>query len=216
MEKYYALRWKAHDPSNELLTFNKLNHANNYSDYIAAISNFQVPGQNFAFASKSGDISIREQGAFPAKWRRQGDFLMPGTDSSFMWQGIIPSDENPQILNPLRGFVSSANQLAADESYPYYLAGDANVCRGIIINRKLSQMNGITIKDMQQLQTDNYNVFAEMARPALLKYIDESKLPADQIKYLNQFKSWNLVSDVDEKGPTIFTTWWDSLSANNI
>jgi len=35
--KYYALRWKAHDASNELLTFNKLNHAKNYVDYIKAI-----------------------------------------------------------------------------------------------------------------------------------------------------------------------------------
>jgi Protein related to penicillin acylase len=48
---------------------------------------------------------------FPAKWKRQGDFVMPGTDSSYMWQGYIPMEENPHVINPERGFVSSANQL---------------------------------------------------------------------------------------------------------
>ncbi len=210
--KYYALRWKAHDASNELLTFNRLNHAKNYVDYITAISTFQTPGQNFVFASKSGDIAIKQQGLFPAKWKGQGDILMPGTDSVFQWQGYIPVNENPKTFNPERGFVSSANQLPADETYPYYLGGEPMIYRGIAINRKLNQMSSITVEDMQLLQTDNYNVFAEMARPVLLKYLNESNLPADEIKYLDQLKNWNLKSDFNETGPTIFQLWWDSLS----
>lgn len=209
--KYYALRWKAHDASNELLTFNKLNHAKNYVDYIKAITTFQCPGQNFAFATKTGNIAIRQQGQFPAKWRRQGDFLMPGKDSNYMWQGFIPSRENPTILNPARGFVSSANQLATDESYPYYLAGEAEIFRGKIINRNLASMENITIEDMKRLQTNNYNLFAEMARPVLLKYLDETKLLPAEMVYITTLKNWNFTSDYNEQGPTIFKLWWDSL-----
>lgn len=209
--KYYAVRWKAQDQSNELLSFLKLDRAKNFVDYIKAISTYQCPGQNFIFASKKGDIAIRQQGQFPAKWWRQGDFLMPGTDSSYLWQGYIPAKENPTSYNPERGFVSSANQLATDETYPYYLAGEPEIYRGISINRKLRKMNNITISDMQQMQTDNYNVFAEMACPVLLKYLDESKLSADEMQYINQLKAWNARSDVNETGPTIFKLWWDSL-----
>lgn len=210
--KCYALRWKAHDSSNELLTFNKLNKAKNYYDYIRAITTFQTPGQNFIFASKSGDIAIRQQGQFPAKWRRQGDFIMPGIDSSYLWKGFIPSKENPTMLNPARGYLSSANQLATDPTYPYYLAGRPEIYRGIIINRNLSQMSDITVEDMQRLQTDNYNVFAEMARPLLLKHLEENNLSSDELIYLNKFKNWNLRSDVNEEGPTVFKLWWDHLS----
>lgn len=209
--KCYALRWKAHDASNELLTFNRLNRAKNYYDYIKAITTYQCPGQNFAFATKSGNIAIREQGMFPAKWQRQGDFLMPGTDNSYRWQGFIPSKENPTIFNPERGFVSSANQLATDKTYPYYLAGEAEIYRGKEINRMLTGMNNITVKDMEEMQTSNYNIFAEEARPVLLKYIDKSKLNEDELSYVNTLKSWNLKSDIDEKGPAIFKLWWDSL-----
>jgi len=210
--KYYALRWKAHDASNELLTFNKLNHAKNYVDYIKAITTFQTPGQNFVFASKSGDIAIREQGQFPAKWRRQGDFTMPGNDSSYLWQGFIPSKENPTSVNPTRGFLSSANQLATDETYPYYLAGQPEIYRGIIINRNLSTMSSITVDQMQKLQTDNYNVFAEMARPLLLRNIDQNKLSPTELKYLGIFQHWNLRSEISEEGPTIFKIWWEHFS----
>ena len=209
--KYYALRWKAHDASNELLTFIKLNRTKNYVDYIRAITTYQTPGQNFAFASKAGNIAIREQGQFPAKWRRQGDFVMPGTDNSYAWQGLIPSLENPTIINPVRGFISSANQLATDETYPYYLAGQPEIYRGISINRRLAGMSNITVDDMKALQTDNYNVFAEMARPVLLKYINESSLSADELNYVNKLKNWNLRSDVTEEGPTVFKLWWDQL-----
>lgn len=211
--KYYAIRWKAHDGSNELQTFYKLNRAKNYYDYVEAISTFECPGQNFAFACVNGDIAIRQQGAFVAKWKHQGEFVMPGTDSSYMWQGIIPVKENPQMSNPARGFVSSANQMAVDSTYPYYLgrAGNFPVYRGYIINRKLASMNNITPQDMMQMQTDNYNVFAEMARPVLLKLLDETQLSDTEKKYIDILKTWNLRSDYNEKGPAIFEVLWDSV-----
>lgn len=213
--KYLAVRWTAHTPGNGLQTFYQLNRARNYEEYLSAIANWQCPGQNFAFASKTGDIAIKQQGAFVARWNRQGDFIMPGTDSSYMWQGIIPTDENPMIKNPLRGFVSSANQISTDSTYPYYL-GAANafpVYRGIAINRALDSMSNITPEDMQQLQMNNYNVFAEMARPVLMRYIDINTLSADEKKYVGLLENWNLRGDAGEKGMTVFKCIWDSLES---
>ena len=130
--KYYAVRWKAHDPSNELLIFNGLDHAKNYSDYQQSIKWLHTPGQNVVFACKNGDIAITAQGEFPAKWKRQGDFVMPGTDSSYQWQGMIPQSENPFMYNPERGFVSSANQYPVNPlTYPYYLGGDYHNYRAL-------------------------------------------------------------------------------------
>jgi penicillin amidase len=214
--KYYAVRWKAHDASNELKTFYKLNRANNVVEYNDAISTYQCPGQNFVFASHSGDIAIKQQGAFVAKWKQQGDFVMPGTDSAYLWQGIIPQNENPYMINPARGFVSSANQQSVDSTYPYYLGRPNNfpLYRGFIINRKLNAMSGITVEDMQKLQADNYNVFAEIARPVLLKYLATSNLNYNEKKYLEIFKQWNLNNDLKETGATVFKVFWDSVEAN--
>jgi penicillin amidase len=206
-----AVRWKAHDPSNELKTFMLLDRAKSFGDYEQALSYFACPGQNFAFASKTGDIAVWQQGAFPAKWYRQGDFIMPGFDSSYMWQGDIPQQENPYDINSARGFASSANQWPTDITYPYYTGGHYDLYRGLLINRYLSQMNEITPADMQKLQNENYNAFAEDALPLLLSHIKENRLNNEEKKYLDIVSKWNKRNDGEEKGTTVFTVWFETL-----
>jgi penicillin amidase len=210
--KNYAVRWKAHDPSDDLRAFNMLDHANNYADYNAAITNLHTPGQNCVFACKSGDIALRTQGEFPAKWKGQGDFVMPGTDSSYMWQGMIPQDETPFQYNPVRGFVSSANQKPTDSTYPYYLGRDYPEYRGLYINRRLAAMNDITVQDMMDLQTSEYDVFAEMAVPIFLKNMKEDELNDDEERYFNVLKNWNFTDDANSKGATVFNILWKQFT----
>jgi penicillin amidase len=212
-EKAYALKWVAHDTSNILKMWLMLNRASNYADYLEAIGHFNVPGQNMIFASKSGDIALWQQGNFPLRWNDQGLFVMPGTDSSYMWKGYIPNEENPHALNPAEGYLSSANQRAADSSYPYFMPGSYEVYRPITINRKLASMDNINAEDMQLLQNNNYNVFAEDARPILLEYAIIEQLSAEEKKYFSLVASWNLMNDAEETAPTCFTAWWDSLHA---
>jgi len=209
--KCYAVTWSAHNRSNELRIFHDLNHAKNYADYQTAVQYLHTPGQNCLFATKSGDIAIRTQGEFPAKWKGQGDFVMPGTDSSYMWQGMIPQAEVPFQYNPERGFVSSANQRPVDYNYPYYLGREYPIYRGIIINRLLSGMSNITPQDMMKMQTDNYNVFAETARPILLKNVRVNELDATAKKYFDLMSSWNLRNDVGSQGATVFAEAWGAF-----
>ncbi|HRH60845.1 MAG TPA: penicillin acylase family protein, partial [Chitinophagaceae bacterium] len=166
--KTYACRWKAHDGTDELRTFYKLDRSQNMNDYVDAISTYTCPPQNMIFATTQGDIAIRQQGLFPAKWYRQGDFIMPGDDSSYAWRGYIPDSQNILMHNPQRGFVSSANQYPYDSSYPYYLYGTFALTRGVMINKNLSVMQNITTDDMENLQKNNHNLLAEWARPVLL------------------------------------------------
>ncbi len=210
-DQYIALRWTAHDPSNELKLFQQLDRAKNYADYNTAMLNLHTPGQNGAFACKNGDIAIRTQGEWPAKWKGQGDFVMPGTDSSFMWQGMIPMNETLYQYNPERGFVSSANQHPADSTYPYYIGNDYPIYRGLLINKRLSAMEQVTPGDMKALQTNNYNIFAEEIMPVMLKNTRLSDLDDEEAGYYDLLQNWNLNNDPGEKGATVFSVFWDSL-----
>lgn len=207
----YALRWVGHDPSNAMRMWYDLNRAKDYDGYLNAIKHFNAPGQNMLFASKNGDIALWQQGAFPLRWKYQGDFVMPGSDSTYMWKGFIPQEDNPHVLNPEQGFISSANQRPVDSTYPYFIPGSYDLYRGIIINRRLGAMTDVTPDDMKALQNNNYNVFAEIARPLFLKYINRSKLDDDEKRYLQILQDWNLNNDIEEKGPTVFNFWVDSL-----
>lgn len=213
-KKAIATRWIAHLPSNELLMWHYLDRANNYTDYYNALQYFTVPSQNMIFASKSGDIAIREQGKFPLRWNRQGAYVMPGFDSSYLWQGYIPLTATPASFNPERGFVSSANQRPVDSTYPYYIPGGYDVYRGLEINRKLSAMNNITPQDMMRLQGDNFNSFAEVMVKLMKKYTSVTNLNADELKFFELVRNWNLYNNVDSKAATVFQLWFDALEQN--
>jgi penicillin G amidase len=208
--KAIALRWTAHDESNEGMALYKLNRAKNYDEYLDAIKTFQTPGQNFVFASKQGDIAIWQQGKFPARWYGQGMYVMPGIDSSYRWQGFIPQNENPHAHLD-SGFLESANQRPVDSTYPYFIPGNYITARGISIARNLSRMEGITIDDMKALQNNYYSIFAEEARPMLLKYVKESDLDADAKKYLDLVRNWDLYTTPNSTATTVFQSWIDSL-----
>lgn len=209
-----AVHWQAAEGSNELMTFNLLNHAKNYADYLAALRYFECPGQNFAYADKRGNIAIWQQGKFPLKWKDQGKYILPGADSSYAWQGFIPYADNPHILNPERGFVSSANQNPTDNSYPYYYNGDFIAYRGHRINDRLRAMNDITIDDMEGLQTDVYSLFAATALPLMRRFLHAGRLTEEQQKYLDLVDHWDRYNTPESKAATVFRIWWDSLYAD--
>jgi len=209
-----AMRWVAHDESNgsELNVFSMLNGGKNYGDYSKALEDYDSPAQNFVFASKDGDIAIKANGKFPLKRKEQGRFVQDGSTSANEWHGWIPKSQVPQIKNPERGFVASANQHSTDPTYPYYYnsASFADY-RGRFIVRQLSKMKKGTIEDMKAMQNSTYSIFAEEALPLLLTYLDESKLKGEPLKMVSLLKAWDYHFDKEKIAPILFVEWWSAF-----
>ncbi len=212
----YALKWIAHQPSNDIKTFYSLNRAKNYTDYRTALTHYVAPAQNFIFASKENDIAITPNGYFPLKWKGQGKFLLDGSKSAHEWKGRVPAEHNPTVKNPPRGFVSSANQFSTDTTYPYYLHWEfSGYERGARINRQLATMDKAEVKDFQQLQNDNYSIHAENIRDVLVNNVTFSSLTDREKKALALFKAWTYRYDAREIAPSIFE-WWHKALAQGI
>ncbi len=210
-KQHYAVRWTAHDRGNELKLFYLLDQAKNYQDYTTAAQYLRTPGQNIVFAAKNGDIALRTQGNWPAKWKGQGDFVMPGVDSSFLWQGMIPQDEVPLQFNPERAFVSSANQKPVPQDYPYYIGRVYPEYRGLTINRKLSEMTNITPQNMMALQTNNEDGLAKMILPGILASLNVATLSGAQLQILDSLGKWDFVTRGNSASPTIYDLLWKNL-----
>ncbi|MBX2963420.1 MAG: penicillin acylase family protein [Cyclobacteriaceae bacterium] len=209
---HYAFRWIAHDESEELLTFYKLNRAKNYNDYMKALDHYSSPAQNFVFASVTGDIAMRIQGKFPVRRKGEGKFVLDGSKSASGPQAYIPFQHNVMDKNPERGFVSSANQYPADATYPYYInAVSYEAYRNRRINTILRESSAITVTDMMNLQNDNYSIKAEEVLPFLLDHLDAAAL-SDSEKYGHQvLKAWDYYYHADAEGAAYFEAWWTNL-----
>ncbi|MCK6618606.1 MAG: penicillin acylase family protein [Cyclobacteriaceae bacterium] len=213
--RHYAFRWIAHDESEELLTFYKLNRAKNHADYMRALDHYSSPAQNFIFASVTGDIAIRIQGKFPARKKYEGKFVLDGSRSSQGPQAYIPFAHNVMDKNPERGFVSSANQYPADATYPYYInAVSYEAYRNRRINNLLRQGNAITLSDMMDLQLDTYSIKAEELLPVLMGYVDEAILTNEESEALRLLKNWDYYYKKEAEAPAYFENWWRTLYAS--
>ncbi|MCB9192087.1 MAG: penicillin acylase family protein [Flavobacteriales bacterium] len=208
-----ALRWLAHDASNELMTFYEMNRASSFEDYSSALRHYNCPGQNFVFADVNNNIAIWQQGKFKLKETGYGKFILDGADASNLNEQFIPKDQNPHMLNPERGFVSSANQAAVDSTYPYYVSGVYEEFRNRTINRYLRADSSITLLDMQELQLSNFNMLAEEALPLLLAYLDTTEFQYKEYELLalNELREWNYSNDRGIIAPTVFEIWWDEF-----
>jgi penicillin amidase len=207
-----ALRWIAHEKSNELKTFYLLNRGKNYNDYRKALTYYTAPAQNFIFASADNDIAITANGKFPLKWKDQGKFILDGSDPKNDWHGWIPAAQNPTVKNPERGFVSSANQSSTDQSYPYYINWEFSPYeRGKRINDRLTVMTQATADSIRKMQTDSYSIHAQNILPAVLKTVDESKLNATQKEGLTMVRKWDKYYSANSVGASIFDFWTKRL-----
>jgi penicillin G amidase len=205
-----AVCWMAHRTSNELKAFYLLNRAKSYQDYTDAISFYDCPAQNIAFADRHGSVAIWGQGQFTDAWKGQGRYIMDGSDSSTLWQADIPKKLNPHVLNPERGYVSSANQTVTDSTYPYNYSGYFTEFRAWRINEVLDNLHDATIWDMFALQNDTRSVLARRALPIMLQRLPETVGMADKEAYV-ALKSWDYNLTADSKPGLFFQVWWYCL-----
>ena len=69
-------------------------------------------------------------------------------------------------------------------------------------------MSNATVDSMRIMQTDNYSILGQDVLQAMVKYVDTSKLHADQIKAFDIVKNWDKHYAANSMGASIFSHWW--------
>ena len=121
-----ALRWVSIDESvvdTTMDAFLDINSADDYTSFRAALEKYVAPAQNFIFADgKTGDVGYQIPGLIPK--RLAGHTGMVPAPLSYAWQGWIPYDRLPRVLNPASGFIASANNRATPDCFPTHITCD--------------------------------------------------------------------------------------------
>jgi penicillin G amidase len=211
-----AMRWLCHDipKTDEYNTFIDAMKCKSYDEYLRATENYNTPAQNFGFASVSGDIALRVNGKFPAKSEPDGKFVEKGNKSANNWQAWIPRNQNPQIINPERGFIASANQVSADKTYPYYFTGKFERYRNRSVNDKLAQMSAITPDDMKKMQQDAFSYKASDFIQTIKSMISSDQVNKNHKQLYEQLLAWDYQYKAASEMPVIFDLLYKKLSEN--
>ena len=190
-----------------LNTLTELNRSREMDDFLRAIEHFESPPQNIVFACKNGDIALKVQGRLPVKRKNQGLFVQDGSKSINKWLGFIPQSETPSIINPKRGYVSSANQHSTNPDYPYFYYGYYEDYRSRTLNMFLDSMEAGGLEQMKRFQNSTFNLAAAEILPLFLREMDKRDLDIDQNEILEQLKIWEYEYHPDLCQPVIFELW---------
>ncbi|MCZ7614342.1 MAG: penicillin acylase family protein [Ignavibacteriaceae bacterium] len=111
-----SMRWLGNEFSDEMDAFLKINQAKNWNEFKSAVEKFNIPGQNFVYADKEGNIGYVFGGALPIRPNNATTFVFDGSMAKNDWKGLVPRTELPFLFNPTQnlpagqaGFIATAN-----------------------------------------------------------------------------------------------------------
>lgn len=208
----FSMQWTALQPTTELRAILGFNKAKSWNGFEKALEDFKAPAQNFVFASKDGTIAYKANGQIPIRKQGDGQLPVPGDSSEYGWEGFIPWDELPTVVNPDEGFIATANNEVIGEEYPYHITDFwAQPYRYERIKEVLEANDSLTVEDMMNLQMDQQNLYAREFLPYLLPSIkaqDQDGKYKDVIKLL---ENWDMVDTKDSGAPLVFHTLMEKL-----
>ena len=154
----FSMQWTALEPTRELQAVVGFNKSKNWGEFEKALEDFNAPAQNFVFADKEGNIAYKANGNVPIRKKGTAAFPVPGDSSEYGWEGYIPYDELPMLVNPEQGYIATANNEVVGKEYPYHLSNIwAQPYRFQRIVELLEDRDQLTVQDMKDIQMDAKN-----------------------------------------------------------
>ncbi|NDJ84883.1 MAG: penicillin acylase family protein [Chloroflexi bacterium] len=214
-DQVFALRWTAFDANTQLDALLQFNRARNWDEFRQAASLFDVPAQNLLYVDVEGNIAYQMPGKTPIRADGHSG-LMPvdGSTTDNAWQGFVPFEELPMVLNPEAGYIVTANNPVVGPDYPYYITdGWDRGYRAARIEMMIqNDPDGvITIEDIQAMHLDNYNMKADFLVPALQNLTFEDETLTDLVSWL---ADWDRQNDPDSGEAALFEMFWVMLLEN--
>ncbi len=200
----FALKWIGHRPSDELSAMLAANRATDWDSFRSSLEPFAISAQNFVYADRSGNIGQLTTTHLP---RRSAvlplDVVRPLSDI-VAWDNILTSRDLPQSYNPASGFVASANNKPAETPFPigYFYSGNDRVLR---MRALLAPASGLTVPDIQAIQSDTYMISAAHLRDVLTAQGSVIQdLSATAASSLALLSAWDGRFDVASRGAVAF------------
>ncbi|MFI5713984.1 penicillin acylase family protein [Kribbella sp. NPDC051620] len=204
-----ALQWTALTPGRTADALFAINRAQNWTQFRAAASIFEVPSQNLVYADREGHIGYQAPGRVPVRNAGFGDWPVPGWDSRYHWKGYIPFDAMPTEEDPDDGVIVTANQAVVPETYPYHLTDDWDYgYRSQQILERVRAAGKLDANAMASIQLDTKNRNAEQLMPYLLHVqINDDFDRQGQ----DTLRSWDFTQPADSAPAAYFNVVWRNL-----
>jgi len=225
------LKWTGFAPTNEAAAFTALNRARTVEEFERGVDQMELGAFNFIAADRR-DISYRSHVTLPDRGDPRTMLaayqVLDGNNPRGLWPTQrLPTTRFPAARNPAQGFLSSANNdpfgftrngRVDDDPWYFGVWFDPGT-RARRIESELTRLvaaGGVTPADMQALQLDTHNGFADELLPTLAAAME--RLPtdpalasfraeADLAMLATTLRTWDRRMDRTSSAAVVYEAW---------
>jgi len=210
-----SMRWTGSDFSDEMLAFYKLNLAGNWNEFRDALRTFALPGQNFVYADKDGNIGYAMGTKIALRNGNNPLLIYDGTTRANDWKGFLSYDSHPYILNPPEGRIATANNKVV-KNFSHYITNlwepESRIQR---INELLSSKQKHSVRDFKNYQMDQVSPYARELTKYILDAFQNFRFNNKNLKLsLDLLQRWDYKFDAMSQTPAIYAVFLDHLLKN--
>ena len=215
MGQQVAMHWTALQATRVDAGLLDMDSAETLDQAMAVVNRSGGPTQNVVLADDHGHIGWTLTGRYPLRRGFDGSVSVSWAERGIGWDGTIPPDALPHLVDPPEGFIATANNRTLGKDYPFVIAhNQANGYRAHRIGQRLAEKEMLDEQDMLSIQLDTRSEFFEYYRKLALEMIGKDEPQASELdearRYIN---AWNGHMDADSLGIGLLWQWREKLAA---
>jgi penicillin amidase len=200
--KLLSMRWAPAENLRADIGIRRLFESRSAQDVRESAGNLHSLMLNVVFADVEGNIGWQPSGRLPIRSRGGRMLPTPVTGQEDNWTGWIEAADMPQLFNPPKGWVGSANHYAVPDGYPFYYSTYAAPGHRYRRIRELLSTAGLKgVDEHWSYQRDQKNLMAVSLAPVMARALAKA---ADTKALADILSAWDHVDRADAAAPAIF------------
>jgi penicillin amidase len=171
-------------------------------ELVAKLESHTSPASNLIWADRHGSIGYKLIGRLP---RRRGgcpDLPKPGWTGEFEWEGTVPYDELPEVVDPESGYLVTANNRIVGDEYPHHITSEwLDGFRAKRIEELIGETEKHDLESFEAIQSDNLSLPGLEAARRLCRLHPRGQRERSAIERL---RSWDGKLDRETIAGTIY------------
>jgi penicillin G amidase len=119
-----ALAWQALREPTAFAGMFDLLEPDSGPDLVRRLEGHTSPASNMIWADRHGSIGYKLIGRLPRRRGGVADLPRPGWTGEFEWDGTVPYEELPEVVDPESGFLVTANNRIVGDDYPHHITSE--------------------------------------------------------------------------------------------
>jgi len=197
-----ALRWSALDGPCVTRASVGVLRVTSGPELVASLEPHVAPVSNIVWADRHGSIGLKVIGRVPLRRGGCPDLPKPGWSGEYEWDGWVPYDELPDLVDPEQGYVLTANNRITPDDYPHHITSDwLDGYRARRIEDLLAADEDHDLDGFQRMQTDMLSIpgLETAHRLSRLRARDQRETAA-----IERLRSWDGIMGPDSVAATIY------------